>query len=75
MKTDMNKHKPYGPYERYVKRPLDVACALAAIIVFCCQSAVKYMRMSGGGSMILTGSAHAWVDRRIELPMHAAREH
>ena len=35
MKTDMNKHKPYGPYERYVKRPLDVACALAAIIVFC----------------------------------------
>ena len=35
MKTNMNKHKPYGPYERYVKRPLDVACALAAIIVFC----------------------------------------
>ncbi len=27
---------------------------------FCCQSAVKYMRMSGGGSIILTGSAHAW---------------
>ena len=35
MKTNMDKHKPYGPYERYVKRPLDVACALAAIIVFC----------------------------------------
>lgn len=27
---------------------------------FCCQQAVKYMRMSGGGSIILTGSAHAW---------------
>lgn len=28
------KHKPYGIYERFVKRPLDVFCALLAIIVF-----------------------------------------
>ncbi len=27
---------------------------------FCCQEAVKYMRMGGGGSIILTGSTHAW---------------
>lgn len=27
---------------------------------FCCQEAVKYMRLNGGGSIILTGSAHAW---------------
>ncbi len=27
---------------------------------FCCQNAIKYMRMNGGGSIILTGSAHAW---------------
>ena len=27
---------------------------------FCCQQAVKYMRMNGGGSIVLTGSAHAW---------------
>lgn len=27
---------------------------------FCCQAAVKYMRMNGGGSIVLTGSAHAW---------------
>ena len=27
---------------------------------FCCQQAIKYMRMNGGGSIILTGSAHAW---------------
>lgn len=27
---------------------------------FCCQQAVKYMRLNGGGSIILTGSAHAW---------------
>lgn len=29
-----NKHKPYGPYEKYFKRPIDILCALAAIIVF-----------------------------------------
>ena len=27
---------------------------------FCCQQAVKYMRIFGGGSIVLTGSAHAW---------------
>ncbi len=26
-------HKPYGPYEKYFKRPQDFLCALAAIIV------------------------------------------
>ena len=29
-----SKHKPYGPYEKFFKRPLDICCALAAIIVF-----------------------------------------
>lgn len=28
-------HKPYGPYERFFKRPLDFLCGLAAVIVFC----------------------------------------
>ena len=27
---------------------------------FCCQEAVKYMRMNGGVSIVLTGSAHGW---------------
>lgn len=27
---------------------------------FCCQQAVKYMRKNGGGSIVLTGSPHAW---------------
>lgn len=27
-------HKPYGPYEKYFKRPLDFCCGLAALIVF-----------------------------------------
>ena len=29
------KHTPYGPYEKYFKRPLDVVCALLALVVFC----------------------------------------
>ena len=30
----MKKHYPYGPYERFFKRPIDILCALAAIVVF-----------------------------------------
>lgn len=29
-----NQHIPYGPYERWFKRPFDICCALAAILVF-----------------------------------------
>lgn len=29
-----NEHKAYGPYEKYFKRPLDLFCGLAAVIVF-----------------------------------------
>lgn len=28
------KHKPYGMYEKYFKRPLDMSCGLLAIVVF-----------------------------------------
>ena len=31
----MEKHKPYGVYEKYLKRPLDFVCALFALIIFC----------------------------------------
>jgi lipopolysaccharide/colanic/teichoic acid biosynthesis glycosyltransferase len=31
----MTKHRPYGPYEKYFKRPLDFLCGLAAVLVFC----------------------------------------
>ena len=31
----MEKHKPYGVYERFFKRPLDIICALLALAVFC----------------------------------------
>lgn len=30
----MEKHHPYGPYEKHFKRPLDLLCGLAAVIVF-----------------------------------------
>lgn len=29
----MQQHKPYGPYEKYIKRPQDFLCALLAMIV------------------------------------------
>ena len=29
-----NKHKPYGPYEKYFKRPIDLICGLIAVICF-----------------------------------------
>lgn len=31
----MEKNKPYGVYERFFKRPLDILCALLALTVFC----------------------------------------
>jgi len=30
----VQQHVPYGPYEKYFKRPLDFLCGLAAVIVF-----------------------------------------
>ena len=29
----MNNHKPYGPYEKYIKRPLDCLLATGALVV------------------------------------------
>ena len=29
-----NTHRPYGPYERYFKRPLDIVCALGTLVCF-----------------------------------------
>lgn len=30
----MEKHTPFGPYEKYFKRPLDIVCGLAAVLAF-----------------------------------------
>lgn len=35
MENTKTVHKPYGPYEKYFKRLLDLLCGLAAVIVFC----------------------------------------
>lgn len=35
MESVRTVHVPYGPYEKYIKRPLDLLCGLAAVIVFC----------------------------------------
>jgi lipopolysaccharide/colanic/teichoic acid biosynthesis glycosyltransferase len=29
-----NRHKPYGPYEKFIKRPLDFICGILAVAVF-----------------------------------------
>ena len=31
----MYNHQPYGPYEKYFKRPVDFICGVAAVVVFC----------------------------------------
>lgn len=31
---DMERHKPFGLYEKFFKRPIDFLCGLAAVIVF-----------------------------------------
>ncbi len=28
------KHKPFGPYEKFIKRPLDLSCGLLALFDF-----------------------------------------
>lgn len=30
----MEKHKPYGPYEKFLKRPMDLICSIAGVLVF-----------------------------------------
>lgn len=34
-KAYVNNHKPYGPYERFFKRPLDFLCGLLPIVLLC----------------------------------------
>ncbi len=31
----MYNHQPFGPYEKYFKRPIDFICGMAAVVVFC----------------------------------------
>ena len=38
----------------------DVMDTNVKAVFFCCQQAIRYMRMNGKGSIVLTGSAHGW---------------
>lgn len=53
MKT---KHKPYGPYEKYFKRPFDFCCGIAAVLVFCWLYAVVaiLVRVKLGSPVLFT---------------------
>ena len=50
----MDRHKPYGVYERVFKRPLDIICALLALSVFCWLYAVLaiHVRIKLGSPVI-----------------------
>ncbi len=50
----MEKHKPYGVYERFLKRPIDILCALLALIVFCWLYAIiaLLVRIKLGSSVV-----------------------
>lgn len=50
------KHEPYGPYEKYFKRPIDFACGLTAVIVFCWLYAIVavLVRVKLGSPVIFT---------------------
>ena len=54
---------PVSPLDTCDEKTFDLVTAVNyKAAFFCCQEAVKYMRMNGdrGGSIVLTGSAHAW---------------
>lgn len=59
-----SRHKPYGPYERYFKRPLDILCALAAIIVFCWLYAIVaiLVRIKLGSPVLFTQERPGRID-------------
>lgn len=51
-----SQHKPRGPYEKYFKRPLDVFCALVAIIFFSWLYIIiaAFVRMKLGSPVLFT---------------------
>lgn len=52
---------PISPLDSCDEKTFDSVMAINfKATFFCCQQAIKYMRMCGGGSIVLTGSAHAW---------------
>lgn len=52
---------PVSPLDACDEKTFDSVMAINfKACFFCCQEAIRYMRLNGGGSVVLTGSAHAW---------------
>lgn len=52
---------PLSPLDKCDEETFDSIMAVNfKACFFCCQEAIRYMRLNGGGSIVLTGSAHAW---------------
>lgn len=65
-KNMKQQHKPYGIYEKYFKRPFDIVCALAAMIVFCWLYAIIAILVRVKlGSPILFAQDRVGKDERI----------
>ena len=62
----MRRHTPYGPYEKYFKRPLDLFCGLAAVIVFCwLYAAVAFLVRVKLGSPVLFTQERPGMDGKL----------
>lgn len=55
----MEKHVPYGLYEKYFKRPIDFCCGMAAVIVF----SWLYLILIVLGSIFMRGNPFFTQDR------------
>ena len=55
----MEKHVPYGLYEKYFKRPIDFCCGLAAVIVF----SLLYLILIVLGAIFMRGNPFFTQDR------------
>ena len=52
---------PISPLETCDEKTFDLVMDVNfKACFFCCQEAVKYMKLNHGGSIVLTGSPHAW---------------
>ena len=53
------QHKPYGPYEKYFKRPLDLLCGIFVVIIF----SWLYLALSILGLIFMRGNPFFTQDR------------
>lgn len=62
-----NKHIPYGPYERFFKRPFDILCAALAIVAFWWLYLIVavLVRIKLGSPVIFTQERPGRIDKNI----------